>query len=237
MKLRYGLDAPLVPIMFIGVGIVTLVNLDFNHQYVESIVSLIFGLSMLTSGMIFIHTSLWGKFAIWQTILSKLKINGNEKVLDLGCGSGAVLILFAKLLTKGGSADGVDLWLSRDQSNNSVAKTQTNIDYNHVGDRTTLITADMADLPVDDHDYDYVVSSYAFHNIKPASKRYQALKEAVRVLKPGGRLIIVDMENKFKEYKSILEQTGLSNVVVTRTGINGWWGGPWMGSFVISGIK
>ncbi|WP_225367490.1 class I SAM-dependent methyltransferase [Lentilactobacillus parakefiri] len=164
-------------------------------------------------------------------------MNGDEKVLDLGCGHGAVLIAFAKRLTARGHADGIDLWRSRDQSNNTETNTQKNLQTNHVQDRTSLITANMVSLPFENNTYDYVVSSFAFHNIKPTSDRKIALVEACRVLKPGGTLMIVDTEHKGSQYVQLLKQQGLSNVSIKQAGFNGWWSGPWMNSYIITAKK
>src|SRR3989442_16022642 len=63
------------------------------------------------------HTTLRGKFAAWAGILSGLGLKGNERVLDLGCGRGAVLLAVAKLLSTGRAVGG-DIWRTSDQSGN-----------------------------------------------------------------------------------------------------------------------
>ncbi|MGP7997751.1 MAG: SAM-dependent methyltransferase [Streptosporangiaceae bacterium] len=56
-----------------------------------------------------------GKRAIWAQLLDELGLRGDEHVLDVGCGRGAVLMLAARRLPAG-RAVGADVWRRRDQS-------------------------------------------------------------------------------------------------------------------------
>jgi arsenite methyltransferase len=71
-------------------------------------------------------------------------------VLDLGCGRGAVLVLVAKLLPRG-TAAGIDLWLTQDQSGNAVGATWRNAEAEGVADRVELVTGDIRWLPLGMH--------------------------------------------------------------------------------------
>lgn len=53
-------------------------------------------------------------------------------------------------------------------------------------------TGDLTVPPFDDNSFDLVVSSFAIHNIPARAGRKKAIDEAVRVLRPGGRLLIAD---------------------------------------------
>jgi cyclopropane fatty-acyl-phospholipid synthase-like methyltransferase len=66
----------------------------------------------------YIGTTRVGKFEVWARILGDLGLRGDEQVLDLGCGRGAVLLSAAKLLPCG-RAVGIDLWRP-DQTGNSA---------------------------------------------------------------------------------------------------------------------
>ncbi|MCF6166232.1 hypothetical protein LROSL1_2454 [Furfurilactobacillus rossiae] len=236
-RITRGIDAPFVPIMYLIAGILILINWAFSHSYPTSWVTLTLGIIMFAGGLIFLHTTLRGKYIIWQKIMSNMSITKDAQVLDLGCGHGAVLIAFAQRLGAHGHATGVDLWRQRDQSNNGSEQTQANLVASGVADRTSLLTGDMTKLPTGDNAYDFVVSSFAFHNIKPAAQRKIALSEAVRTLKPGGRLVIVDTNHNDREYKAALQDLGLKDIELKSAGFNGWWSGPWMSSYVIQGIK
>ena len=131
-----------------------------------------------------LYTSLRGKFVVWAELLDRLALRGDERVLDLGCGRGAVLLLAAQRLTTG-RAVGVDLWRKSDQSGNAAEATRRNAVAEGVADRVELHTADMTALPFADGSFDVVLSSVAVHNIKGRAGRDRAIGEAVRRAAPG----------------------------------------------------
>jgi hypothetical protein len=58
------------------------------------------------------------KLSVWKELLDELDLRGDEHVLDIGCGRGAVLISAAHRLPRG-QATGADIWRLRDQTGNS----------------------------------------------------------------------------------------------------------------------
>jgi len=158
----------------------------------------------------YLHATLRGKFLLWAKLLDDLGLRGDECILDLGCGRGAVLLLAAQHLTTG-RAVGVDLWRRVDQSGNPAEATRRNAVAEGVADRVELHTADMTALPFPDDGFDVVVSSLAIHNIPRRSGREKAIDEAVRVLRPGGRLMIADVRGT-RQYQGRLVQVGMRDV-------------------------
>jgi len=163
-----------------------------------------------------------GKFRIWEHLLDGLKLQGSEQVLDMGCGRGAVLTAVARRLTTG-KVTGVDVWRSMDQSGNSAAATMANARAEGVVDRVAVETGDMRRLPFADHTFDVIVSSLAIHNISGKTGRVAAVTEAMRVLKPGGRLVIVDVRGT-SLYARTLRSLGATAVVRGRLGWRFWYG-------------
>ncbi len=115
----------------------------------------LFALSVATTVL---HTTLRGKFLVWAELLDRLGLRGDERILDLGCGRGAVLLMAAQRLTTG-RAVGVDLWQGADQSGNSLEATRRNAVAEGVADRVELHTGDMRALPFKDGGFDLVLSS------------------------------------------------------------------------------
>ncbi len=125
--------------------------------------------SLLGTAAVFVHTTRVGKFAAWAEVLKGLRLHGDETLLDLGCGRGAVLLAAAKLLPNG-RAIGVDVWRA-DQTDNSPDNTLRNAALENVADRVEVHTADITDLPFDDNSVDVIVSSLVIHNISEAEGR------------------------------------------------------------------
>jgi arsenite methyltransferase len=84
----------------------------------------------------------------------------------------------------------------------------------------------MTALPFEDNSFDVVVSSLAIHNIRGRAGRQKAIDEAVRVLRPGGRLMIADIRAT-RQYQTHLAQIGMSDVTRRGLGWRCWCGGPW----------
>jgi ubiquinone/menaquinone biosynthesis C-methylase UbiE len=175
-----------------------------------------------------------GKFVVWDRVLRDLRLAGDETVLDLGCGRGAVLLAAAKRLPRG-RAIGVDLWQA-DQTDNSEQATLANAVAEDVVDRIELHTADMTGLPFPDESVDVIVSNLAIHNIPGHAGRREALDEAVRVLRPGGRLAIADLWET-RQHADRLRELGWLDVRRRNLGWRMWYGGPWFSTRLVTATK
>jgi arsenite methyltransferase len=230
-KGSYGIDAPyMLPVL----GIFFAIN-AVNAVISRRIPPLIGAMVILFCAFWGLHTSRRGKFLVWADLLDELKLRGDEKILDLGCGRGAVLFLAAQHLS-GGRAVGVDIWNKADQSGNSEEAARRNALAEGVADRIELVTADMTQLPMDDGQFDLIVSNVAIHNVKGRARRARALEEAVRVLRPGGRLLIADLRcTSF--YRGHLAKLGMIDIVRRNLGWRMWWSGPWAATRLVSATK
>jgi len=189
---------------------------------------------MIATTAWYIYATRWGKFVVWDRVLDDLRLQGDETVLDLGCGRGAVLLAAAKRLPRG-RAIGVDLWRA-DQTDNSQQATLSNAALENVADRIEVQTADMTALPLADESVDVIVSSLAIHNIPTRSGRRQALDEAARVLRPGGRLAIADLWET-RPHAAHLRELGWLNVRRRNLGWRMWYGGPWFSTRLVTATK
>jgi ubiquinone/menaquinone biosynthesis C-methylase UbiE len=182
-----------------------------------------------------LHSSRRGKFLVWEELLDGLRLKGDERVLDIGCGRGAVLLSAAKRLTTG-RGFGVDIWSHADQSGNSVGATRRNAEAEKVSDRVAPLTANMMALPFPASTFDVVVSSIAIHNIRGQSGRATAIDEAARVLRPGGRLLVADLSNA-RAYARRLAELGMAKIGRRSLGWRMWWGGPWRATYLVTATK
>ena len=227
----YGIDAPYGPAFIAAVAALNFAVAAINGK----VLNLLAGLFVLAILGLYLHGTLRGKFVVWAELLDRLNLRGDERILDMGCGRGAVLLMAAQHLTTG-RAVGVDLWRSVDQSGNSSEATQRNAVAEGVADRVELHTGDMTALPFEDNSFDVVVSSFAIHNISGRAGREKAVDEAVRVLRPGGRLTIVDVRAT-GQYQARLAKIGMSDVARRGIGWRFWWSGPLVVTGIVTATK
>src|SRR5262245_46222297 len=168
------------------------------------------GLGCLAMGIWMVWTSKVGKVRERERLLDRVPWTGRERVLDVGCGRGLMLVGAAKRLTTG-RATGVDIWQAEDLPGNRPEATLENASREGVADRVEVKTADMRELPFPDASFDVVVSNAAIHNLYAAPDRARAIREIARVLKPGGRAVIDDIRHG-REYANGFTAAGCSRV-------------------------
>jgi arsenite methyltransferase len=208
-RASYGVDGGYgaIPVLLaVGAGLV--VGERWAKRRDKRVVRSLFGAAAVAvSGVAagYLYSTGPGKRSVWKELLDGLSLEGDEQVLDIGCGRGAVLVAAAHRVPSG-RATGVDIWRLRDQTGNTRAAAERNAVIEGVGDRVELVEADARSLPMAAESFDLVLSSLAFSNIRPVEERAGALREAVRVLRPGGRICIVD--DGAGGYVSTLRQAG-----------------------------
>jgi ubiquinone/menaquinone biosynthesis C-methylase UbiE len=236
-RAQYGIDAPAAfgGLMAAAFVVPFVMLLSFLGQWSSRWLLLVGAAYAAGSAASYAYTTTRGKFVVWNRELDALALTGRERVLDLGCGRGAVLIMVAKRLTKG-TATGVDIWRGQDQSGNSERSARSNAEAEGVADRVKLVTSDLRELSLPDGMADLVVSSLVFHNIVSKDERAAAISHAYRVLTPGGRLRIADFRH-IGEYTAILTTLGAQDVAARRLGWRFWYGAPWFGTSMITATK
>ena len=225
-KPDYGLDAPGIVKRMFSRGAWTLafgiaIYLMNDKRYPGPAANLLavlggLGILFLAVGAIMVWSSRVGKLQLRDRLLDSLYLSGSEKVLDVGCGRGLLLIGAAKRL-KTGKATGVDIWNPVDLSGNSPDAAKQNAKIEGVADRVRVETCDARKLHYPDSQYDAVLSGLMIHNIPDRDERVQAVREMWRVLKPGGQVLIFDIRH-VDEYARILRDLGASQVTVTPEG-------------------
>jgi SAM-dependent methyltransferase len=198
----YGLDAPYVVRNLAILGLVScalgimgyFVLRDSRPAWAAVLLNTLGwpGLSWLLTIGLMVWGSRRGKLGVRDRLMNQLDMRGDERVLDVGCGHGLLLIGAAKRLTTG-KAVGIDIWQAKDQADNRPDATRTNAEIEGVSDRVEIFDADARRLPFSDETFDLIVSSWALHNIPNAEGRSQALREIIRLLRPGGRVAILDI--------------------------------------------
>jgi ubiquinone/menaquinone biosynthesis C-methylase UbiE len=117
-----------------------------------------------------------------RLLVERAELAAGQRVLDVGCGTGS-LVIAVKRRHPAVEVVGIDpdpKVLRIAERKVARAKVDVGLDRGFAGS-----------LPYPDASFDRVLSSFMFHHLSAADKS-QMLREALRVLRPGGRLELVD---------------------------------------------
>jgi len=223
-KPDYGLDGGrAVRAMFVlglagTIGGFYLERVTLSRRPTMAVTLLISGLILLIPAALMFASSRFGKLRARDRILGRLKLCGDETVLDVGCGHGLLLVAAAKLLPRG-HAVGIDLWSQWQQSDNSREATLTNAALEGVAQRVSVHDGDMCKMPFADRSFDAAVAHFAIHNVPSHEGRREAIREIVRTLNPGGQVAISDL-NGSRLYADELRKSEMVDVEIS--GLSFW---------------
>ena len=122
-----------------------------------------------------------------ERTLDAAGITAGEQVLDVGCGTGTLTLAAKKRVGADGSVRGVDA------SPEMIARARTKSEQG--GMPVIFEVAAAQSLPFPDAAFDAVLCSLALHHL-PENARATALAEMRRVLKPDGRVLIVEFSRE-----------------------------------------
>ena len=123
-------------------------------------------------------------------------ITAGDEVLEIGCGTGTMAILCAE---KGASVVGFDI------SYQMLAIARRKVSERNLTDKIQLreMAATEMDNNFGDGTFDKIVSTLVFSEFYPDEQKY-VLREAYRILRPGGLLIIADEVRSNSPWRRIL---------------------------------
>lgn len=143
-------------------------------------------------------------------LLNEIHWQGDEKVLDVGCGNGKLILEAAKRLTTG-KGIGIDIW-AENAGDSQASKFIENAEIEGVSDKVILQNEDVRNLPYEDNSFEVIISGLTMHHILHGSDSEKAMPEMVRVLKPGGKMGTYDVPIAVNATKKLMLQNGLEIV-------------------------
>lgn len=200
-----------------GVGLIGIAAVAAT--WLQRILSLLTGVALLFPAITlgrFAYFSRKRRAAVRQMVLDAVNWRGDEAVLDVGCGSGMLLNGAVQRLTTG-TATGIDIWTDQSGSG-SYDLLQRHARAEGVADRIRFEEVDACDMPFDDHSFDVVLSSWAIHHISLSRDAFDAVvSEIMRVVKPGGTIVVVDVAHFVEVLATRMETAGFSAELHTTT--------------------
>ena len=129
--------------------------------------------------------ALGGEQQFRQQTLDLANLQSGEAVLDVGCGTGTLLIEAAKRIGPAGSAHGIEV------SAEMVAHARRKAAAQSV--TIKFIEGSAENLPFAEASFDVIFCTMVLHHL-PATMQAAAIREMSRVLRPAGRIVIVDLQ-------------------------------------------
>ena len=163
-----------------------------------------------------------------EETIRQAAIPDNATVLDVGCGTGTLALMAKVQVGERGKVYGIDAAPEMiEVAQEKATRQRCDVDF-----RQGVIEA----LPFEDDMFDVVLSSMMIHHLPDDLKR-RGLAEVYRVLKPGGRLLIVDMQRPtnfvqhismaimfhggmttgIQDFSPMMKETGYTNIQINNT--------------------
>lgn len=145
------------------------------------------GLRGIGMRYVFSRRGLWVINTPYRRILEAARITAQDRVLDLGCGIGNLLIALAERIDFSHPPVGVDV------SPDLIRMGQQEIARAGLRDRVGLQVAPATRLPFADGAFDAVITSHVLKHLDDEAL-LASFREVARVLRPGGRFLLWEFE-------------------------------------------
>ena len=202
----------------LGAGALIFLPLRFIYRLTMTILfvlTLVSFLFPLYSYMMFSQKGGKIQGKVYNLIVQSLGINVKGKILDIGSGNGVLAVKLAQQ-NSGAEVLGMDYWGKDWEYSRSVC--EKNAQIGNVENRMRFQKGDAAALEFAAGTFDAATSNLTFHEVKSVADKREVVREALRVVKPGGAFAFVDYfydkqyYGTVSEFESYLKKLKLSQV-------------------------
>jgi len=158
---------------------------------------------------------------IRELVLSHLDWDGKGKALDIGCGNAPLVIRLAQKYPEA-QVTGIDYWGKNWGYSKRVCERNAKIEG--VAKRVFFKHASGSALPFKDGSFEVVISNLAFHEVRDTKDKREVIREALRVVKKGGRFIFQDLfllrrvYGRTDDLITAIRSMGITRVEFVKTG-------------------
>ena len=156
-----------------------------------------------------------GLHRLWKAFAIEVSgVRAGDRVLDVAGGTADLSLAFAKRVAAGGNSSG-QVWLTDINNAMLVRGRDRLIDHGHM---MPAVQCDGEKLPFPSEYFDCVTCAFGLRNM---THKEAALAEMARVLRPGGRLLILEFSKVWKPLESAYDFYSFKVL-------------PWLGSKVVN---
>lgn len=122
------------------------------------------------------------------TVFSELQLQPDTVLVDLACGIGRYALASADVIGPAGAIHAFDLW------EEGIAALRESVRSRDLSQIKGEVADVSATLPLPEGSVDVALMATVLHDLVEEGKGEDALREAARVLRPAGRLVIIEFE-------------------------------------------
>ena len=184
----------------LGGGALIIIPLGSLYRLIMALIFLIILISFLFPLYSYVMFSQkGGRFQekVYNLIIQNLGTTVKGRILDIGSGNG---VLAVKLAQQQGEVEiiGIDYWGKNWEYSKSVC--EKNAQIGKVENRVHFQKGDAAALDFANDTFDGAISNLTFHEVQSVADKREVIREALRIVKPGGRFAFVDYFYDAKYY-------------------------------------